>query len=184
MACALLRKSRRFMRGDLRALNSTVASGTARRAWCLSLTLALVASWSDLACAAANTPFAAPAAQSAPSPAGGTLRVTVAMILVLGAVLGAAWLARRFRGVSALPTSGLEVLAQVSLGTRERAVLIRVGERQILIGVAPGNVRTLHVVEAPASGAWAATAASAAPGVPDGPPRPSFKSLLLRSLGK
>jgi flagellar protein FliO/FliZ len=139
---------------------------------------------SDLACAAASTPFAAPVAQSAPSTTGGTLRVTLAMILVLGAVMAAAWLARRLRGVSGAPTNGLEVLAQVSLGARERAVLIRVGERQVLIGVAPGNVRTLHVVEPSADGALAATAAHAALGVPDGLRRPSFKSLLLKSLGK
>jgi flagellar protein FliO/FliZ len=144
----------------------------------------MLALWGELACAAANSPFAAPVAQSAPGPAGGTLRVTVAMILVLGAVLGAAWLARRLRGVSGVPTSGLEVLAQVSLGARERAVLIRVGARQVLIGVAPGSVRTLHVLEALASGVPPAAGDSAAPDAPAGALRPSFKSLLLKSLGK
>jgi flagellar protein FliO/FliZ len=138
---------------------------------------------SDLACAA-GTPFAAPVAQSAPSTTGGTLRVTLAMILVLGAVMAAAWLARRLRGVSGASTSALEVLAQVSLGARERAVLIRVGERQVLIGVAPGNVRTLHVVEPSANAALAATQAGAVLGMSDGPPRPTFKSLLLKSLGR
>jgi flagellar protein FliO/FliZ len=138
---------------------------------------------SDLACAAAGTPFAAPVAQSAPSTTGGTLRVTLAMILVLGAVMGAAWLARRLRGVSGVSTSGLEVLAQVSLGARERAVLIRVGECQVLVGVAPGNVRTLHVVEPSADAALPATEACAAL-VSEGAQRPTFKSLLLKSLGK
>ena len=52
------------------------------------------------------------------------------------------------RSSSGAPNSGLAVLAQVSLGTRERAVLLRVGDRQLLVGVAPGNVRTLHVVDA------------------------------------
>lgn len=139
---------------------------------------------SDLAFAAASAPFAAPVAQSAPSTTGGTLRVTLAMILVLGAVMGAAWLARRLRGVSGASTSALEVMAQVSLGARERAVLIRVGERQVLIGVAPGNVRMLHVVEPSANAASAATQDCAMSGMSDGPPRPSFKSLLLKSLGK
>jgi flagellar protein FliO/FliZ len=150
----------------------------------MSLLATLLMGVSDLACAAASTPYAAPVAQSAPSTTGGTLRVTLAMILVLGAVMAAAWLARRLRSVSGASTSALEVLAQVSLGARERAVLIRVGERQVLIGVAPGNVRMLHVVEPSANAVLAATQAGAVLGMSDGPPRPTFKSLLLKSLGK
>ena len=91
---------------------------------------------SDLAFAAASAPFAAPVAQSAPGTTGGTLRVTLAMILVLGAVMGAAWLARRLRGVSGASTSALEVMAQVSLGARERAVLIRVVRQRSVGGYA------------------------------------------------
>jgi len=109
------------------------------------------------------------------------LRVTLALILVLGAVFATAWFMRRVRGLGGASGTGLEVLGQVSLGARERAVLIRVGERQILIGVAPGNVRTLHVLEAGAS-TTAPSAPSAAP--PDLALRPTFKSLLLKSLGK
>lgn len=161
-------------------MNCPEASVAASRARWLSLAWALPVLATHLACAAAATPFAAPSAQSSvPGPAGGTLRVTVAMILVLAAVLGAAWLMRRFRGLSGAPNSGLAVLAQVSLGTRERAVLLRVGDRQVLVGVAPGNVRTLHVVDAAASATL-----NAAPNIPDAPPPPSFKSLLLKSLGK
>jgi flagellar protein FliO/FliZ len=167
-------------------LNIFVPGGTVPRALRLPLSVVLLACVSDWACGA-DTPFAAPSAQGAISPTGGTLRVTVAMILVLGAVLAAAWLARRLRGMSGAPSSALEVLAQVSLGTRERAVLIRVGERQVLIGVAPGSVRMLHLVEASASGSAASgssASGSSALSVADGPPRPSFKALLLKSLGK
>jgi flagellar protein FliO/FliZ len=155
-------------------LNIFVPGGTVPRALRLPLSVVLLACVSDWACGA-DTPFAAPSAQGAISPTGGTLRVTVAMILVLGAVLAAAWLARRLRGMSG------------ALGTRERAVLIRVGERQVLIGVAPGSVRMLHLVEASASGSAASgssASGSSALSVADGPPRPSFKALLLKSLGK
>jgi len=126
--------------------------------------------------AAAAMPFAEPSVPKVMSPAGGTLRVTVAMILVLGAVLGAAWLMRRMRSMTGSSAGALEVLAQVSLGTRERAVLVRVGEQQLLIGVAPGNVRTLHVLTVPMS-------AQPPTAIVD-PQRPTFKSVLLRSLGK
>jgi len=104
--------------------------------------------------------------------------VIVALLVVLGAVIAAARLARRMRGLSGGTSSALEVLGQLSLGTRERAVLVRVGERQLLLGVAQGSVRTLHVFDdlalPPAASAGPAAAASA----------PSFKALLLKSLGK
>ncbi len=125
---------------------------------------------------ATTAPFAEPSAPSVASPAGGTLRVTVAMILVLGAVLGAAWVMRRMRNMSGSSAGSLEVLAQVSLGTRERAVLIRVGEQQLLLGVGPGNVRTLHVLTVPMS--------AQLPDAASDPQRPTFKSMLMRSLGK
>jgi flagellar protein FliO/FliZ len=152
------------------------------------------------------TPFAAPMQPAAPSTAGGLLRVVIALIVVLAAVLAAAWLARRMRAFSGgSGNAQLEMLAQLPLGTRERAVLVRVGDSQVLIGVAPGNVRTLHVLrpsQSPAENvpAHAHALASAVPdAVPDVAPdavrreaaplnaaaaRPSFRALLLRSLGK
>jgi flagellar protein FliO/FliZ len=37
------------------------------------------------------------------------------------------------------------------LGTRERAVLLQVGDQQLVVGVAPGRVQTLHVLDKPLS---------------------------------
>jgi flagellar protein FliO/FliZ len=112
--------------------------------------------------------------------AGGLLRVSIALLVVLAAVLGTAWLARRVRGLTAAGNGGLEILSQLPLGARERAVLIRVGDRQLLLGVGSGGVRTLHVLDAPGPSASASGAAAiAAP-----PARPNFRDLLLRSLGK
>jgi flagellar protein FliO/FliZ len=133
-----------------------------------------------LASAASELPFAQPDAGSATRAGGaGMLRVMLALLLVLAAVFATAWFVRRVRGLGGAEGTGLEILAQIPLGARERAVLIRVGDRQILIGVAPGNVRTLHLLEANAPAAIESVPASA-----DAALRPTFKSLLLKSLGK
>jgi flagellar protein FliO/FliZ len=137
---------------------------------------ALACSVSQLPCALAAAPFAAPEQVAASSSTGGLLRVVVALLLVLGAVIAAGRFARRVRGISGGTSSALEVVGQLPLGTRERAVLIRVGERQLLIGVAPGSVRTLHVFD-DAPVARDSTVAQVATA-------PSFKALLLKSLGK
>lgn len=133
------------------------------------------------AAAAGGTPFASPAHEALPSTAGGLVRVLLALMLVLAAIFTAAWVSRRMRGAGGVRSSNLDVLAQLPLGPRERAVLIRVGERQLLIGVTSGCIRTLHVLE-PATGAADAGAAVAA--AADVLQRPSFKALLLKSLGK
>ena len=152
----------------------------ARRAHCLGVAVVL-ALGETLAHGADAPSFAVPGGQSATAPVVGTVRVTLAMILVLGAVLATAWLTRRMRAVGGASSAGIEVLAQVSLGARERAVLLRVNGRQVLVGVAPGNVRALHVLD---SVAVDATATPEAAGATTDPSRPTFKSMLLKSLGK
>lgn len=71
----------------------------------------------------------------------------VVVILLLVAVLV---MLKRFNGVSGRISGDMRVVSSVSVGQRERAVLLQVGEQQILVGVGPGNVRTLHVFEEPA----------------------------------
>jgi flagellar protein FliO/FliZ len=185
MRVAPARQYRQFVRSRL-LLNATARSCTARRARLSLRSLTTLGGASRALYAASATPFAVPVQQAAPAPAGGLLRVVLALIVVLAAVLAAAWLARRMRSFSGGGSSAnLEMLAQLPLGTRERAVLVRVGDTQVLIGVAPGNVRTLHVLERPSLPVAAAMAsdAGAAP-ASDCSARPTFKALLLRSLGK
>jgi flagellar protein FliO/FliZ len=166
-------------------LNATARSRAAHRAR-LPLVLLVLGAASRMLHAASSTPFAAPVQQAAPTPAGGLLRVIVALLLVLAAVLAAAWLARRMRALSGGGgSSSLELLAQLSLGARERAVLVRVGDRQLLIGVAPGHVCTLHVLEQSSASMPAASIAQLGESAAgSAAARPSFKSLLLKSLGK
>ncbi len=126
----------------------------------------------------AARPFAAPAVINTVAPAGvGSLgQVTLALALVLAAIFAAAWLLRRMRGFGKPSGATLDVLANLPVGPKERALLIRVGSTQILIGVAPGRVTTLHVLTEPVDTAPAASAPTTA--------RPNFRALLLRSLGK
>ena len=77
------------------------------------------------------------------------IQVFFSLLLVIGLMFGVLWGLRRFNGVSRGVGSQLQVLASVGLGQREKAVLLAAGDRQILIGVAPGEVRTLHVFDEP-----------------------------------
>jgi flagellar protein FliO/FliZ len=136
---------------------------------------------------AAEQPFAAPeAAKSvASSPAAGLTQVTLSLMLVLAAVFAAAWVVRRLRNFGRPGAGAINVIADVALGTKERAVLVQVGAQQLLLGVAPGRVNTLHVLAEPVRMADAQRGGGGDELSPSSPssPRPDFKSILKRSLG-
>jgi flagellar biosynthetic protein FliO len=138
----------------------------------------------QLTAAAWSAPFAAPEQVAPSNSSSGLLRVIIALLVVLGAVIAAGRFARRMRGFSGGSNSALEVIGQLSVGARERAVLIRVGERQLLLGVAPGSVRALHVFDDMPVAREVTAEAAANQTDPSSPARPSFKALLLKSLGK
>ena len=123
------------------------------------------------------TLFAAPNAAAHGGATGGALEVTLALLLVVGLIAALAWAARRMRRFGGT-SERIQVLSDRSIGPKERCVLVRVGDTDILVGVAPGSVQTLHV--------FAAGANTEAPPAPptQGAALPNFKDLLLRSLGK
>ena len=71
----------------------------------------------------------------------------LAAVVVL--IVGMAWVIRRMGNFQVGAQGALKVLASISMGQRERVVLLQVGEKQLLIGVAPGQISTLHELEEP-----------------------------------
>jgi len=69
------------------------------------------------------------------------------LAVVLGLMLALAWLVRRFVQVPGAGKGQIQVLGGVSLGSREKAVLVNVDGRRLLLGVAPGRVQTLLVLD-------------------------------------
>jgi len=136
---------------------------------------------------AAEQPFAAPDAAKAvsSSPAAGLAQVTLSLMLVLAAVFAAAWVVRRMRNFGRPGAGAINIVADVALGQKERAVLIQVGAQQLLVGVAPGRVNTLHVLTEPVRTNDAQRGGGGDELSPSSPPSPmpDFKSILKRSLG-
>lgn len=124
--------------------------------------------------------FAAPdvAASLPHTGAGGIGQVTVALLIVLTLVFALAFLLKKMRAATGAGPNGIEVLAQASLGSKERAVVIRVDGARYLLGVAQGQVSLLQVLDS------AAPNAPASPSTPTPPEKPNFAQLLRRSLGR
>jgi flagellar protein FliO/FliZ len=78
--------------------------------------------------------------------AGEAVQVIGGLLLVLVLIAALAWVFRRAGGLRAGGSPALSVLGTLSLGTRERVVLVRANGVQLLLGVAPGRISTLHVL--------------------------------------
>ena len=72
-------------------------------------------------------------------------QMLVSLLLVVGLIGGLFVVLKRLQ-VRGGASGAIRVLAAQSLGTRERAVLVEVAGRQVLVGVAPGRVQTLLVI--------------------------------------
>ena len=76
------------------------------------------------------------------------LQTSGGLVLILLLIFGGAWLFKRYGN---LPLGGkgvVKVLGGASVGARERVVLVEVENTRLLLGVAPGQVRTLYELPA------------------------------------
>ncbi len=119
-------------------------------------------------------PAAALAADPTPGPAG-MLQMLPGLGLVLALILVLAWLAKR-SGVGRAAIGGaLFIVADKSVGARERVVVVEIAGQWLVLGVAPGQVRTLTQMARPEQ-----TGADA----PEGVAKPPFAAWLERALKK
>ena len=93
--------------------------------------------------------LAASAAPASPVSFWSLLQVLLGLGVVLGAVVLAAWGMRRLQPAGWTGRGPLRVLAMLPLGTRERVVLVKVGEEQVLLGVTATQINSLLVLSKP-----------------------------------
>lgn len=86
---------------------------------------------------------AAQPVEPAISPAGSLLQVFVGLVFVLGLIFATGWATRRFGIGRGAAGNLLNVVSSASVGTRERVVVVEVGETWLVVGVAPGSVNAL-----------------------------------------
>jgi flagellar biosynthetic protein FliO len=96
---------------------------------------------------------AAAAAARSPGNAGGldVQRLVTALGIVLGLILLARWVLRRFFGVAGATraTRAVQVLARSPLSPKQQLMLLRVGRRVIVVGDAGGQLNTLSEITDP-----------------------------------
>lgn len=93
--------------------------------------------------------FAVDAVKPAPVVATNPMNMILGLLFLLTIVGAGWWLVRRAGGLQINQGSGLKVVAALTVGPRERVVLVELAGEQWLLGVAPGSVNLLHRFEQP-----------------------------------
>jgi flagellar protein FliO/FliZ len=98
----------------------------------------------------------------------------VGLVLVLGLILGMAWLLKRMpgTGLGLRQNDRLRVVSMLAVGAKDRVMVIEVNGEQLLIGVGAGGITKLHQLAEPLPLPAAA------------PPLPNFAELLAKRLRK
>jgi len=104
-----------------------------------------------LALPALLQPLAAIAAEPSPPPgvSFATMMQTFAgLALILGLFVGAAWLLRRMNGGKSFAASNgpMRIVSSLPVGARERIILLELEDTWLVVGIAPGEIRTLHTL--------------------------------------
>jgi len=119
---------------------------TASRRLCSSVAASALASALLLGAQHATATGAAAPGGAAGLSAGGILQVVLGLAFVLALVGAAAWLLKRFSGMPGTGSGLIRIIGGAAVGQRERVVLVEVAGTWLLLGVAPGQVRTLHTM--------------------------------------
>lgn len=86
------------------------------------------------------------AAGNSAASAGDLLQAVLGFVAVLALMAGVAWTLKRMGVAGASAGNVAKVVGGVSVGNRERVVVIEVADQWIVVGVAPGSVNALSTM--------------------------------------
>jgi len=97
---------------------------------------------------------AAPAESGSGSDLIGQLaQLGLGLIVVVGLIFLLGYLMRRVGPLAPQGGQHIRVISSYPLGPRDRLALVDVGGQQLLLGISPGRITTLHVFDEPVAGA-------------------------------
>ncbi len=97
-------------------------------------------------------------------------QLTLSLVAIVALIFVLSWVLKRFKLAGPRGRGEISVIDELAVGPRERIMLIRVGQSQVLVGVGAGGLVGLTPLAAPV-----VTGVSS---VPDGAPAPVFADRL------
>jgi flagellar protein FliO/FliZ len=105
----------------------------------------LVLGWFPLCFALPEADVSKPVVRGVSS--GDMLHWTIGLLIVLAIFFFCVWAMRKLNGAMVSGAEKMRVVGGLSLGIREKVILLQVGKKQLVLGVTPGRIDTLHVLE-------------------------------------
>lgn len=100
--------------------------------------------------ASGQTPGTAPSVPALPAvgvSTGAFVQGLIGLIVIIGLLLVTLAALKRWGGqFGGVSTTGMKVISGLSVGTRERILLIEVGDTWLVVGVTASQIRTLHTL--------------------------------------
>jgi flagellar protein FliO/FliZ len=87
----------------------------------------------------------------AAAPPGSLLQVSMGLMVVLGLMAAAAWMLKRLGVAKSSTATAIRIVGGVSVGNRERVMVVEVADQWIVVGVASGQVNALITMKRPES---------------------------------
>ena len=78
---------------------------------------------------------------------GDMLNWSIGMFIVLCIFFVLIWLMKKLNSGTVTGSGQLQVIGGLSLSMREKIVILKAGNKQLILGVSPGHIETLHVLE-------------------------------------
>ena len=69
------------------------------------------------------------------------------LLIVLSVFFLCIWVLQKLNGHSNNSAEQMRIVGGLSLGMREKIILLQVGKKQLILGVTPGRIEKLHVLE-------------------------------------
>lgn len=96
----------------------------------------------------ANAPGGAPVFHgNEPVNVAGFGQMFIGLLFVLAIIAAVVFFIRRIGSFTHLKQNHIRVLSGITVGQRERIMLLQVSDQQLLVGIAPGSIRTLHILD-------------------------------------
>lgn len=75
------------------------------------------------------------------------LQMVLGLMLIIGLLFAGAFFLRKLNGGKSFGNTGpLKIIGGLMLSTRERIVLVEVGDTWVVVGIVPGQIKTLHTL--------------------------------------
>lgn len=81
------------------------------------------------------------------SPAGSLIQMVLGLTITLALLIGGLYILKRLQGSRGTSPGALRILDATAVGTREKVILLSVGNKVLVLGVSPGRISTLHTMD-------------------------------------